>query len=172
MYVLDKTLYCLQILTKIILTEFHDTDIGTQSKHVLLKIFVYLSSCKKNFITSKLEMRCSVNLIFVLIYNGSYRNNTCIFFIFQFMDSGLSGRLGPNVLQLVEMVSKRGHGPVRARPPWTAVRTVNHWAVTRSSKPLSGLFVLETQLVQVDFLTYWINETFNKKINFWQLFTI
>lgn len=62
-------------------------------------------------------MRCSVNLIFVLIYNGSYRNNTCIFFIFQFMDSGLSGRLGPNVLQLVEMVSKRGHGPVRARPP-------------------------------------------------------
>lgn len=82
LYVLDKTLYCLQILTKIILTEFHDTDIGTQSKHVLLKIFVYLSSCKKNFITSKLEMRCSVNLIFVLIYNGSYRNNTCIFFFF------------------------------------------------------------------------------------------
>lgn len=80
LYVLDKTLYCLEILTKIILTEFHDTDIGTQSKHVLLKIFVYLSSCKKNFITSKLEMRCSVNLIFVLIYNGSYRNNTCIFY--------------------------------------------------------------------------------------------
>lgn len=59
-------------------------------------------------------MRCSVNLIFVLtVVTGTI----LVFFIFQFMDSGLSGRLGPNVLQLVEMVSKRGHGPVRARPP-------------------------------------------------------
>lgn len=40
-----------------------------------------------------------------------------VLLIFQFMDNGLSGRLGPNVLQLVEMVSKQGHGPVRARPP-------------------------------------------------------
>lgn len=79
LYVLDKTLYCLQILTKIILTEFHDTDIGTQSKHVLLKIFVYLSSCKKNFIMSKLEMRCSVNLIFVLtVVTGTI----LVFFLF------------------------------------------------------------------------------------------
>lgn len=80
------------------------------------------------------------------------------------MDNGLSGRLGPNVLQLVEMVSKQGHGPVRARPPWTAVTTVNRWAVTRSSKPRSDPSVSETQLVQVGFFYVGIHELFEKKL--------
>lgn len=78
------------------------------------------------------------------------------------MDNGLSGRLGPNVLQLVEMVSKQGHGPVRARPPWTEVTTVNRWAVMRSSKPRSDPSVLETQLVQVCFFYVGIHELFEK----------
>lgn len=111
---------------------------------------------KKTFLLTSLKWDALFHFFLVHIVTGTIH----VLLIFQFMDNGLSGRLGPNVLQLVEMVSKQGHGPVRARPPWTAVTTVNRWAVTRSSKPRSDPSVSETQLVQVGFFYVGIHELF------------
>lgn len=56
-------------------------------------------------------------MLYLIFFSYIYTGTIHVLLIFQFMDNGLSGRLGPNVLQLVVMVSKQGHGPVRARPP-------------------------------------------------------